>query len=59
MATMVGFILKVFLLSLLISMAIKYLAPPLAIPASTTNAVVAIAFPPLVMGLALWRRNSR
>jgi len=51
-----GLILKVLLLAAVLSVAIKYVGPSLAIPATPTNALIAVFLPALLMGLALaWR----
>jgi hypothetical protein len=53
-------ILKLLLLSAALSIAIKYLAPSLNIPATSTNALIAIALPSIVMAiLLLWRGQQR
>lgn len=53
-------ILKLFLLSAAISAAIKYLAPSLHIPVTSTNALIAITLPSLVMAILLiWRGQQR
>ncbi|MCW6037780.1 hypothetical protein K4A83_16095 [Spirulina subsalsa FACHB-351] len=51
------FILKVLALSGAISLFIKYLAPLWSIPANTLDALIAIAFPPLLLALLLWKRR--
>jgi len=53
-------ILKLFLISAAISAAIKYLAPSLNIPVTSTNALIAISLPSIVMAiLLLWRGRPR
>jgi hypothetical protein len=53
-------ILKLLLISAALSVAIKYLAPSLHIPATSTNALIAILLPSLVMAiLLLWRGQQR
>lgn len=53
-------ILKLLLLSATLSAAIKYLAPSLNIPVTSTNALIAIILPSLVMAiLLLWRGQQR
>jgi hypothetical protein len=50
-------LLKILLLSGGLSIAIKYLAPAFPIPATATNALIAILTPSLVLALLLvWRR---
>jgi hypothetical protein len=49
-------VLKVLLLSAGLSVAIKYLAPSLNIPVTSTNALIAVLLPSLVMAMLLiWR----
>lgn len=51
-----GFILKVLLLSGVIAVVIKYLAPSLAVAATPTNALVAVFLPTVLMAIVLgWR----
>jgi hypothetical protein len=52
-------ILKVFLLSALVSIAIKYAAPSLAIPNTPLNALIAVLLPPIGMAIALGWRGMR
>lgn len=53
---MVSFVLKVFVLSLMGAIAIKYGGPFLPISPSATNALIAVCFPSLLMAtLFLWR----
>ncbi|MEA5470904.1 hypothetical protein [Spirulina sp. 06S082] len=60
MQSQIVFILKIILLSGIISALIKYVAPYLAIAPTSLNAAIAILVPPIVLGsLLLWRdRNS-
>lgn len=52
----VGFVLKVLLLSLGFAIVIKHLAPQLEIPATLTNALLAVLLPSLLLAIALaWR----
>ncbi len=51
-----AFILKVLILSTLISLLIKYGGPSLSVPATATSALIAVLLPSAVMGLLLWRR---
>ncbi|HEY9847773.1 MAG TPA: hypothetical protein V6D03_16445 [Candidatus Caenarcaniphilales bacterium] len=54
--TSLGLILKVLAFSALFSVLIKFVGPSLAIPATTTNALIAVFLPPFLMGLVLvWR----
>jgi len=51
-----AFILKVLILSTLISVAIKYGGPSLHLPATATSALIAVLLPTAVVGLLLgWR----
>lgn len=55
-----GVIVKVLVLSAGVSVAIKYLAPFLAIPATDTNALIGVLLPTIVMGLILgWRSTFK
>lgn len=50
------FILKLLLLSALLSLLIKYAAPSLAIPATASNALIIVLLPPVIIAIALlWR----
>jgi hypothetical protein len=52
-------LLKLLLLSTVLSFAIKYLAPHLHIPMNTTNVLIAITLPSLILALLLlWRGRS-
>lgn len=54
--TEAGLVLKVLVLSIVLSVAIKYIGPTLAIPATDTAALIIILLPALVTGLVLgWR----
>ncbi|MBC1241895.1 hypothetical protein [Nostoc linckia] len=51
-----GFLVKLFLISALISALIKYVAPYLSISATTTNALIIVLLPIAVVAIALlWR----
>ncbi|MDX2211909.1 MAG: hypothetical protein SFY66_01350 [Oculatellaceae cyanobacterium bins.114] len=51
-----GFVLKVLLISLIGAIAIKYIAPYLAISASTGGVLVSVFLPSTVIGIVLgWR----
>ena len=54
-----GFIIKLFLISALFSLFIKYLAPSLAIVPSISNALVSISLPSLLIALFLIWRNLK
>jgi hypothetical protein len=52
-------LLKLLLLSTALSFAIKYLAPHLHIPMTTTNVLITITLPSLILALLLlWRGRS-
>jgi Na+-translocating ferredoxin:NAD+ oxidoreductase RnfE subunit len=51
------FLLKILFISAVISVAIKYLAPLLAVSPTPLNALVLVLAPTIVMTLALWRRS--
>jgi hypothetical protein len=56
MNTQIGFVLKVLVLSTVLSLAIKYAAPSLAIANTTLNALIGVLLPTVVMTIALiWR----
>ncbi|MBD3884402.1 hypothetical protein IFO70_21910 [Phormidium tenue FACHB-886] len=52
-------VLKVLLFSALISIAIKYVAPSLAISATNLNALIAVLLPSGVMAIVLSWRGAR
>ncbi|MBX9257618.1 hypothetical protein H1Q63_27465 [Desmonostoc muscorum CCALA 125] len=56
MQNQLGFVLKLLLLSALISALIKYIAPSLSISATATNALIIVLLPSVIMAIALlWR----
>ncbi|TRT43862.1 MAG: hypothetical protein EWV85_21250 [Microcystis aeruginosa Ma_QC_C_20070703_M131] len=55
--SMSGFIIKIILISALISLGIKYLAPLLSIAPSPLNTLILIFTPFLLTVFALWRRT--
>jgi hypothetical protein len=56
MGSQTNFLLKVLILSLGISVFIKYVGPSLPIPVTSLNALIAIASPTLILAIALsWR----
>ncbi|MFB2772900.1 hypothetical protein ACE1AT_27055 [Pelatocladus sp. BLCC-F211] len=56
MKNQLGFLLKVFLLSAVISLLIKYAGPFLFIPATSINALIIVLLPTVMMAIALlWR----
>lgn len=51
-----GFILKLMIVSTLLAIAIKAVAPELSVPETNTSALLAVTLPPVGMGIALgWR----
>lgn len=60
MQSQIVFLLKILLLSALVSVFIKYVAPYFAIAPTSFNAAIAVFLPPIVLGgLLLWRdRNN-
>jgi hypothetical protein len=53
-------ILKMLIPSALISIAIKYLAPNLAIAPTSSHALIGVLFPPIAMTIALiWSAKSK
>ncbi|WP_448270164.1 hypothetical protein [Nostoc sp. DSM 114159] len=56
MENQLGLILKLLLLSALLSVLIKYAGPSLAIPATATNALIIVFLPVAIVAIALlWR----
>jgi hypothetical protein len=56
MKNQLGFLLKLLLLSALISFLIKYASPMFLIPATSTNALILILLPTIIMtAVLLWR----
>lgn len=54
------FVSKVLLLSAIISLFIKYVAPNLSIPETATNALIIILLPNLIMAtLLIWQISIR
>lgn len=49
MKNQLGFLLKLLLLSALISLLIKYAAPTFLIPATSTNALMLVLLPTVIM----------
>ncbi|MEB3180672.1 MAG: hypothetical protein VKL59_16840 [Nostocaceae cyanobacterium] len=56
MKNQTGLIAKLLIYSLAISIFIKYAAPVLDIADNTTNAVIAILSPTIILAIALWWR---
>lgn len=59
MSGQVGFIVKILLISTLLSLLVKYGGKMLYIAPTSINASIAIALPPILMGLMLWWRLVR
>ncbi|BAZ66474.1 MAG: hypothetical protein KME28_21825 [Pelatocladus maniniholoensis HA4357-MV3] len=60
MKNQLGFVLKVFLLSAVISLLIKYAGPFLFIPATSINALIIVLLPTVIMAIALlWRFQAQ
>lgn len=60
MENQMGFILKLLLLSALLSLLIKYAAPSLTIPATASNALIIVLLPPVILAIALlWRFQAQ
>ncbi|NWF61115.1 MAG: hypothetical protein HXY43_18110 [Fischerella sp.] len=60
MESQIGFVLKVFLLSAVISVLIKYAGIFLPIPATATNALILVLLPTVLMAIALlWRFQAQ
>ncbi len=60
MENQLGFVLKLFLLSALISLLIKYVAPSLSIPATATNGLIFVFLPIVILAIALlWRFQTQ
>jgi hypothetical protein len=58
MHTQAGLVFKVFMISVGLSILIKYGGPILPIVPNRTIALIAISFPMLVIALALWWRSQ-
>lgn len=57
---MTGFVIKVFLFSIVLSFAIKYGGPYLPVAGTTMTALVAVLSPTILMAIALgWRWQKR
>ena len=60
MKSLAGFILKVVLASAGLSLLLKYIGPLLSIPATASNALIAVFAPPLLVAIALgWQAWAR
>ncbi|QLE46875.1 hypothetical protein FD724_01000 [Nostoc sp. C057] len=60
MGNQLGFVLKLLLLSALLSLLIKYVGPSLSIPATGTNALIIVLLPIVIIAIALlWRFQAQ
>ena len=60
MENQLGFVLKLLLLSALLSLLIKYVGPNLSIPPTATNALIIVLLPIVIMAIALlWRFQAQ
>jgi hypothetical protein len=60
MGNQLGLVLKLLLLSALLSLLIKYAGPSLPIPATATNALIIILLPIVILAIALlWRFQTQ
>jgi hypothetical protein len=60
MENQLGFVLKLLLLSALLSLLIKYVAPSVSIPATATNALIIVLLPNVIIAIALlWRFQAQ
>jgi hypothetical protein len=55
----IGFITKVVLLSVVLSMLIKYGGPLLPVEPTSLNALFCISLPPIIMVIILWVRSQQ
>jgi hypothetical protein len=55
-----GIVLKLLLLSALLSLLIKYVGPSLSIPVTATNALIIVLLPIVIIAIALlWRFQAQ
>jgi hypothetical protein len=60
MENQLGFVLKLLLLSALLSLLIKYVAPSVLIPATAINALIIVLLPTVIVtGALLWRFSEQ
>lgn len=60
MENQLGLVLKLLLLSALLSVLIKYVAPSLSISATATNALIIVLLPIVIIAIALlWRFQAQ
>ncbi len=58
METQLNFILKVLILSAVVSVLIKYASPSLPIAPTSLNALIGVMTPTIVLAIALWWRTQ-
>jgi hypothetical protein len=54
-----GFILKIFILSAVLSAIIKYVCPYFKVPAESQLALIIVLLPSVVLAIALWWRYQQ
>jgi hypothetical protein len=60
MENQLGIVLKLLLISALLSLLIKYAAPSLSIPATASNALIIVLLPIVIIAIALlWRFQAQ
>ncbi|WP_414755978.1 hypothetical protein [Anabaena sp. CCY 9910] len=60
MENQLSFVLKLLIISALISVSIKYVAPMWPIPATATNALILVLSPTIILAIALfWRFQTQ
>ncbi|WP_066377679.1 MULTISPECIES: hypothetical protein [unclassified Anabaena] len=58
MENQLGFIVKLLVISTLLSVLLKYTAPHPPIPATDVNALIIVLLPTVIMAIALWWRSQ-
>jgi hypothetical protein len=58
MKNSLGLILKVLGISLILSCILKYIAPYLALEATTLNGLIGISLTPIAIAIFLWRKSQ-
>ena len=58
MKNSMGLILKVVVLSLIVSLMLKYIGPWLALQPTTFNALIGISLTPIAIAIFLWRASQ-
>ena len=60
MENQTGFVVKVFVVSAMLSLLIRYIGPSLGIGGTTTNILIMVLSPSLIIAIALlWRLPSK